>query len=266
MVAYGLIYITNVGDFVSKLISIVTPSYNSEEFINQTYLSIKNQTYINWEWLVTDDCSTDGTLKLLRGFSKNDSRVKVFVNVSNSGAAVSRNNSLDNATGEYIAFIDSDDLWMPEKLSVQLKYMMGDSLSFTFTAYQLISEGGQELGKTVDTFITGGVSYEDMLKKKATLGCSTVMLERCAFNDLKMPLIRTGQDYALWLKLLKTGQVAFVVNTVLTSYRISPNSISRNKVKKACRQWQIYREIEGLSLMHAIVSFGFYAYRAVFKR
>ena len=105
-----------------------------------------------------------------------------------------------------------------------------------------------------------------MLKKKATLGCSTVMLRRNAFDDITMPLLRTGQDYATWLKLLKTGQNAYPLIDVLTQYRILPNSISRNKVKKAKRQWQIYREVEKLSLYKSAVSFCFYAWRAVFRK
>ena len=105
-----------------------------------------------------------------------------------------------------------------------------------------------------------------MLRKKATLGCSTVMIRRAGFNDLLMPLLRTGQDYATWLKLLRTGEKAYILNEVLTSYRILPNSISRNKFKKAIRQWQIYRDVENLSFSMSFVCFFFYAYRAVFRK
>ena len=246
-------------------VSIVTATYNSESEILQTYDSIKKQTVIDWEWLVTDDCSNDSTVKILKEISKSDARVKVFENDINSGAAVTRNNSLSRVSGEYVAFIDSDDLWVPVKLEKQLNFM-ATNIDFSFTAYDLIDLNGTTLNKTVDFNQIGAFNYQDMLKKKATLGCSTVMLRRSAFNDITMPLLRTGQDYATWLKLLKTGKKAHLLNEVLTSYRIMPNSISRNKFKKAKRQWQIYREVEKLPLIKSAICFCFYAWRAVFRK
>ncbi len=246
-------------------ISIITATFNSSDELLYTYNSIKKQTHFIWEWLVTDDCSSDNTFKLLKDISSNDKRVKIFKNSENSGAAISRNNSLDHAKGEYIAFIDSDDLWKPSKLEKQLAFM-GDDIDFSFTAYELINESGECLDKIVDGNQSGIFSYEDMLMKKATLGCSTVMLRRSAFQDITMPLLRTGQDYATWLKLLKTGKKAYLLNEVLTKYRIMPNSISRNKVKKAKRQWQIYRDVEKLPFFKSVICFCFYAWRAVFRK
>jgi teichuronic acid biosynthesis glycosyltransferase TuaG len=250
----------------NPLISIITPAFRCEETIFDTYLSIESQGYQNWEWLVTEDCSSDSTFNILIELANRDKRIKLFRNEMNSGAAVSRNNSIDNASGEYIAFIDSDDLWEPNKLELQLAFMKEASASFCFTAYQLVDKQGLLLGKVVDSKQNESLSYEDMLKKKATLGCSTVMLKVSAFDDLKMPLIRTGQDYGLWLKLLKTGELAVPFPQPLTKYRIMPNSISRNKIKKARRQWEIYRDIEGISFFNSIYYFCFYAFRAVFRR
>jgi teichuronic acid biosynthesis glycosyltransferase TuaG len=246
-------------------ISIITPAYNSERYILNTYESIKNQTYTDWEWLVTDDCSTDNTLLLLKELVKEDSRVRVFKNQENSGAAVSRNNSINRAEGDFIAFIDSDDLWLPSKLEKQLTFM-GDNIAFSFTAYELIDSADNKLNKSVDSTQKGNFSYQDMLRKKATMGCSTVMLRRKSFSDITMPLIRTGQDYALWLKLLKTGENAHILNEILTQYRILPDSISRNKIKKSRRQWQIYRDIEQLGFIESSINFCFYAHRAVFRK
>lgn len=248
-----------------SLVSIITASYNSEVEILITYKSIKRQSYNNWEWLVTDDCSSDNTLDVLTEIAIKDKRVKVFKNKVNSGAAVSRNNSLKHATGEFIAFIDSDDLWKQDKLEKQIAFMESN-IDFSFTAYELIDDQGKILGRTVDARHAGAFNYEDMLRKKATLGCSTVMLRRSAFEDISMPLLRTGQDYATWLKLLKTGKKAYLLNETLTQYRIMPNSISRNKLKKAKRQWQIYREIECLPIIKSVVCFCFYALRAVFRK
>ncbi|YCH29280.1 glycosyltransferase [Erwinia sp. D4-22] len=250
---------------MNTLVSIITPTYNAEKFINVVYESLTSQTHLAWEWLVTDDCSIDNTYKILENLANNDRRIKLRKNSVNSGAAITRNASLARATGEFIAFIDSDDVWAPEKLEKQIAFM-GDTIDFSFTAYKLISENGEDLGKSVDTFHTRPLNYHDMLKKKATLGCSTVMLRRDAIKDYKMPLLRTGQDYALWLKILKSGINAYPLTEVLTNYRIVANSISRNKLKKAKRQWQIYRNVEGLGVFYSLYCFLFYAWRAVFRK
>ena len=246
-------------------ISIISASYNAEKYIKITYESIRSQEKQDWEWLVTDDCSTDATWDILQGIAVMDPRVKIAQNLVNSGAAVSRNHSLARVTGEFIAFIDSDDVWASGKLTKQLDFM-GEDKDFSFTAYELINAAGEKLGVKVDANQVGSFSYKDMLQKKATLGCSTVMLRSSAFSDLTMPLIRTGQDYAFWLKLLKTGQRAYVLSEPLTQYGILPDSISRNKFKKAKRQWQIYREIEKIGLITSGICFMFYAWRAVFKK
>lgn len=247
------------------LISIISATFNSSNCLMSTYKSICNQSIQNWEWIVTDDCSEDDSFELLKQIARRDSRVKVFKNSVNSGAAVARNNSLSMANGSFFAFIDSDDIWSPSKLEQQISFM-GTDIDFSFTAYYLMDENGTKLGRTVDSNQKGGFSYEDMLRKKATLGCSTVMIRKGAFPDVQMPLLRTGQDYATWLKLLRTGKKAFVIPEPLTGYRILPNSISRNKVKKAKRQWQIYREVEGLRFFKSLECFLFYAWRAVFRK
>lgn len=247
------------------LVSIITPTYNSSHYILKTYDSIQSQTHSNWEWLVTDDCSTDDTIEVLESISATDARVKVFKNEINSGAASSRNISLKRAVGDFVCFLDSDDVWLPHKLVKQMKFM-GDEIDFSFTSFEVIDDCGESMGKKIDT--THEIcyfTYEDMLRKRATLGCSTVMLRRDRIGLIQMPLLRTGQDYALWLKILKQGHHAFLLKDNLTKYRISPNSISRNKVKKAKRQWQIYREIEKLSFPTALNCFSHYAWRAMFR-
>ncbi|WP_158107969.1 glycosyltransferase family 2 protein [Vibrio furnissii] len=250
----------------NKLVSIITPAYCCAATIKNTYESIRNQTYTNWEWLITEDCSNDNTLDVLKSIVERDQRIKIFENDRNLGAAVSRNKSLLHATGQFIAFIDADDLWHHSKLQKQVSFMEMNSVDFSFTAYEIIDESGSLIGKTVDTKHIEPLTYRDMLRKKATMGCSTVMLRREAFPKLSMPLIRTGQDYGLWLKLLKGGTKAYPINDILTQYRILPDSISRNKIKKAKRQWQIYREIERISFFDALICFYFYAWRAVFRK
>ncbi|WP_435274805.1 glycosyltransferase family 2 protein [Psychrobium sp. nBUS_13] len=252
---------------MSKLISIITASYNSSQYIQAVYDSLSAQSYENWEWLVTDDCSTDETRNILNRISLADKRVVFFCNKINSGAAVSRNVSLSKSNGEYIAFIDSDDLWEKNKLELQLNFMKDNNFDFSFTSFKVVDSNGISSGKVIDNFKNvKKVNYNDMLKKKATLGCSTVMLKKSSFGDISMPLLRTGQDYALWLKLLKSCKCAVLYPKPLTSYRILPNSISRNKFKKAMRQWEIYRNVEELKLSKSIVCFFHYGYRAIFRR
>lgn len=248
-------------------VSIITATYNSEKFILDLYDSLKKQEYSHWEWIITDDCSSDQTIEILNVICNEDKRVRFFRNEKNLGAALSRNNSLNNCKGNFIAFIDSDDLWYPQKLSQQLNFMNTNDIDFSFTSYELVNELGDRLNKVVDVKNTmSAYNYEDMLKKRATLGCSTVMLRRDNNTfEFRMPNIRTGQDYAFWLKLLKSGRNAYLLRDVLTQYRITSGSISRNKIKKALRQWSIYRDIEGLSYFKTLKCFAYYAWHAVFR-
>lgn len=252
----------------SPLVSIIMPTYNSELTLGAAISSVQNQTYENWELIITDDCSSDSTKQRIQEIAANDSRIVFFENLVNSGAAISRNNSLKAVKGDYIAFLDSDDIWDVNKLEYQLSWMKeNEEIAFSFTAYQLVDESGISLNKFVD--LQGenlSFTYRDMLFKQATLGCSTVMLKRNAFGEIQMPNIRTGQDYALWLQLLKQQKRAFLFNEVLTKYRISPGSISRNKFKKAKRQWQIYRHIEKLPFWYSVICFASYSWRAIKRR
>jgi teichuronic acid biosynthesis glycosyltransferase TuaG len=250
------------------LVSIITPTYNSQDTILDTYNSILSQDLKDWEWLVTDDASSDGTVRILNKISSKDQRVKVFINESNSGAAVSRNKSLSHVTGNFIAFIDSDDSWEPRKLSKQISFMQSNKSNFSFTTYSIVDADGHSTGKSVDRKELKPLSYADMLTKKATLGCSTVMLRTDTFRDqLFMPLLRTGQDYAFWLKLLKIyNEKASHLPISLTNYKILPNSISRNKFKKCLRQWEIYRKVEKLSFIYSFYCFIHYAFKATFRK
>lgn len=253
---------------MTQLVSIIMPTFNAESTVIDSINSIIRQTYTNWELLVTDDCSSDSTLRILNDFAIRDTRIKVFQNEENSGAAVSRNKSISNSLGTYIAFLDSDDLWEPTKLQTQVSWMLlNNHANFSFTAYELIDPTSKSLNKIIDLQGNGlKFSYRDMLLKRATLGCSTVMLKKTAFDNIHMPLLRTGQDYALWLRLLKKGEHAYLINEVLTKYRVMPNSISRNKIKKAKQQWRIYRKVESLSILPSMVFFISYAWRAIVRK
>ena len=246
------------------VVSIVTATYNSAKYIQATFDSIRRQSFTQWEWLVTDDASLDETWDLLKTFASIDGRVKILRLHENVGAGAARNKSIEQARGKYLAFIDSDDRWQLEKLEKQLLFM-SDEVEFSFTGYRIIDEMGRDLGKSVDTSQEGQFFYEDILRKKATIGCSTVMLNRESIVEVVMPLMRSGQDYALWLSLLKGGRPAYLLPDPLTEYRITPKSVSRNKLKKAIRQWEIYRKQECLDLPKTIVCFSLYVYRALIR-
>jgi teichuronic acid biosynthesis glycosyltransferase TuaG len=246
-------------------VSVITPSFNSQVYIEQTIRCVLNQTYYDWELLIVDDCSTDQTIDIVNNIAKNDPRVKLIIQNVNQGAAAARNTAIKNASGIYLAFLDSDDLWKKDKLQLQIDFMQENQIGFSFTAYEIIDKNGLEKNKIVDLESPLFVDYSDMLAKKATLGCSTVMLDRRLVGDVQMPLIRTGQDYALWLSILKKGTMAHLLPKVLTSYRITPGSISSNKLKKAKRQWYIYRQLEKISLVRSLYYFTCYAFRAVFR-
>lgn len=251
---------------MSPKVSIITATYNSEKFISDLIKSILGQTYQNWEWIITDDCSSDSTFEILKDLQKKDCRIKIFKNKINSGAAVSRNNSLKHALGDFVAFVDSDDIWMSNKLSMQIDFMLKNNVDFSFTAYSVIDESGRGKNIYIDKDNKKkSFNYNDMLNKRATLGCSTVILKNKIISDFSMPLLRTGQDYAFWLKVLKNNHTAFLLPVPLTKYRIVPSSISRNKFKKAKRQWEIYRKIERLGFFQSVFCFFNYAYKAVFR-
>jgi teichuronic acid biosynthesis glycosyltransferase TuaG len=251
----------------NPLISIITPTYNSELYIAEMINSVISQTYKNWELVITDDCSDDETVSLIRNIMLYETRIKLFTLSKNSGSATARNNSMNNSSGEYFAFCDSDDLWREDKLETQMGFMIQNNLSFCFTAYEIINHKGIPINITVDSSNSGFFTYSDMLKKKATLGCCTVMLRKKSFGGLlEMPNIRTGQDYAFWLKLLKnSNHYAHILPKILSKYRISPNSISRNKFKKARSQFYIYTNIEEINLLKSIYYFCFYAIRAIYR-
>lgn len=245
------------------LVSIVTPTFNDEKYILTSIHSVQSQSYENWELIVIDDGSHDNTRNIVSGLALNDKRIKLFSLKENGGSAVARNVGLELARGEYLAFLDADDVWFEDKLEKQIAFMVCKDALFSYTAYEIMNENGERSGKFIDFQGIDRVGYVDMLKKKATLGCSTVMLNWNKLSKFRMPLIRTGQDYALWLSILKEGHVAFCLRDVLTMYRIVPGSISRNKFKKALRQWEIYRKIERIPTIKSFWFFLNYAYRAI---
>ncbi len=210
--------------------------------------SVQAQTHTNWEQIFIDDCSSDGSEALIKKFQEKDPRIKYHRLVKNSGAGIARNKGIEVAQGDYIAFLDSDDQWYPEKLEKQLCFMQENLYHFTFTDYSLIDESGHELSKIVKS--KSKVTYKSALYKNP-IGCLTVIYNVHFFGKQYMPSIRKRQDYALWLKLLKKTE-GYGLSECLAKYRTGNVSISSNKFDVLKYEWKIYREVEGLSFHKSI--------------
>lgn len=218
-----------MSEYIDGLVSIVTPNYNCQKYIAETIESVLKQTYTNWEMLIVDDCSTDGSYETALEYSKKDTRIKVFRNENNLGAAVSRNKALDVANGEYIAFLDSDDLWLPEKLEKQIKFMQDNGCDFSFTEYDLIDENGKSLGKRAK--VVKKLTYSKLLFHDY-IGCLTAVYVHKKFATIRSYDIKSNNDYGLFLQILKKSEDALGYKISLAKYRVRKNALSRNKIRK----------------------------------
>lgn len=230
-----------------ELVSIIMPTYNCAKFIGKTIESVLNQTYSNWELIIVDDCSKDNTEEVVKAF--NDSRIKYNKLENNSGAAIARTEAMKIASGTYMAFLDSDDLWKKDKLEKQLKFMKENNYNFTCTAYEQINEAGEKLNKIIKT--KKRADYNRILLD-CPVGNSTVMYNVEKLGKFEVPNIRKRNDDCLWLQILKKEKYIYGMTEVLMEYRIRSNSISSNKFSLIKYHWQLYREIEHLSVFRSV--------------
>lgn len=229
-----------------KLVSIIMPTYNCAKFIDKTIKSVIAQTYKNWELVIVDDCSKDNTEEVVANFK--DDRIKYHKLKNNSGAAVARTEAMKLANGNYMAFLDSDDLWKEDKLTKQIKFMQDNNYNFTCTAYEQIDEQGNKLNKVIKT--KKKANYNRILLD-CPVGNSTVMYNVDNLGKFEVPNIRKRNDDALWLQILKKEKFIYGMPDVLMEYRIRNNSISSNKLSLIKYHWQLYREIEHLSVIRS---------------
>ena len=246
---------------MNKLVSIITPCFNSARFIEECIASVLAQTYDNWELIIVDDFSSDISCKLIKKY--NDNRIALIELEANVGPAEARNIAIKKAKGKYIAFLDSDDLWIPKKLEKQIFFMSEKDIAFSFTSYQLISEDGKEKYSTIRAPIK--MTYSSYLKN-TIIGCLTVIIDREKTIDFLMPNIRSSHDMALWLLIMRRGFDAFGLDENLGRYRIISNSNTSNKLRAAFDVWKVYREVECLGLVYSIWCFIHYAVNAIKKR
>lgn len=209
---------------MNELVSIITPSYNTAKFISETIRCVQKQTYKDWEMIIVDDCSTDETDFVIEEFL-DDSRIRYFKNEKNSGAAVSRNRALKEAKGKWIAFLDSDDLWVPEKLEKQIRFMNENNYHFSYTNYIEIDEDGKSQG----VFVTGPQKISKITMYAFNfMGCLTVMYDRNYIGLIQIKDLKKRNDYAMWVKVVKMCP-AYLLDENLAKYRIRKSGSIMNR-------------------------------------
>lgn len=251
---------------MNETVSIIVPVYNAKRFLRQTMDSVRAQTYTDWELLLVDDCSTDGSAQLIEEYAreKGDHRIRLISQPSNLGAAKARNRGVEEAQGRYIAYLDADDLWESVKLEHQLAFLQKEEAAFTFTGYEFADENGVGLGKIVRVPKT--LEYREALKN-TTIFTTTVMFdtEKIPKELLNMPQIRS-EDTALWWKILRSGHTAYGLDENLARYRRTGGTLSSNKLIAIQRIWNLYRKAEGMGRIQSAWNFCFWAFRAVYRR
>ncbi len=250
--------------YLPELVSVIIPTYNSEKFIKKTVSSALSQTYKELEIIIVDDCSKDNTRAIIEELSNQDNRVRFIFQDKNQGVAVARNIGIKNAKGKYIAFLDSDDIWLSEKIEKQISAIKNGN-PFVFCAYDFVDGEGNHIGNK--SKIKTEVSYKDELTK-TYISTPTVIYDREFFDDPYMPLRRTGQDYAFWLVLLSKAN-AYGIDEALVHVTRREGSLSKNKIQNLIDVYEIQMKFEKIGKLRAgwnTVLYFFYAMRKKLTR
>lgn len=246
---------------MNDMVSIIMPSYNTAKFISSTIESVLAQTYVNWELIIVDDCSKDNTDDVINQYLT-DTRIHYIKNETNSGAAVSRNRALREAKGKWIAFLDSDDLWMPDKLTKQIAFMENNDYHFSYTNYIEIDENSIPNGRS----ITGPKKITKMgMYNYCWPGCLTAMYDAETIGLIQIADIKKNNDYAMWLKVCKKAD-CYLLDEVLAEYRRGrTGSVSSHSVKTMIKwHYKLFREAEKQGIVESVINtgrnlfFGFY--------
>lgn len=225
-----------------RLVSIIVPAYNAAGFIDRTIESVRAQTYGDWEMLVADDCSPDATRAMVSAWGERDPRIRLIALEKNGGPAAARNAGIERARGRWLAFLDSDDMWLPTKLEHSLAHAQGNRAALVFTGYRRVNFDESVTGKYIGVPRT--LTYRQLLGNTA-IATSTVLIDRAIAGDVRMQRAYYD-DFVCWLSILKRGHVAHGLDEDLMRYRVVAKSVSRNKGKSAREVWKTYREIEHL--------------------
>lgn len=234
--------------YIKGLVSVIIPVYNAEDFIGKTLDSVLNQTYKNFEIVLVDDCSKDNSQQIIKKYQASHSEIVYFRQSTNQGAGAARNKALELASGQYVAFLDSDDLWLPEKTEKQIKLMKEKKSPFSYAAIEMMNEEGNTIKGKRNLRETCDYKY---LLHNTIIATSSVIVDRAVLGDFRMPLRRGGQDYATWLSLLRGGAVACGINETLVRYRVGNNSLSSNKFKSIKQVWEIQTQDEKINKVSA---------------
>jgi len=248
--------------FKNGLVSVIVPVYNAEQFIQETIESVLAQTYKNMEIVIVDDCSKDSSEAIIKRMKKFYSNIIYHKFENNHGAAVARNVALNIAQGQYVAFLDSDDLWKPTKIEEQINLMKDKKSSFCYTAIEMMNDIGEVIKSKRNVIEL--IDYNFLLKN-TMIATSSVIIDRIALGDFQMPLRRAGQDYATWLMLLRKGAVACGINEALVKYRIRKHSLSSNKLKSIKQVWEIQTQDEKINKVSAVFHVFCFGYNALKK-
>ncbi len=246
-------------------VSVVMPAYNASRFIVEAVRSVLDQGYPDWELIIVDDCSTDETFALAQQLASQDGRIRVFQNAANLGPGPTRNTALAAARGRFIAFLDSDDVWHPEKLGKQLDFMRETGAFLTYTAYRKIDENGKAGNEVI--FDAASVEYAKLITR-CVIQNSTAMYDVHQTGVVTMPDVRRRQDHIFFLSILKKGGAALGMSDPLMFYRIHSSSVSSNKLKNIKYQWILYRDYAGLGILDSagrLVVWSLYGFRKYIK-
>lgn len=244
------------------LVSIITPSWNVERFIGETIESVQAQTVDDWELLIADDCSTDQTATIVSRYAASDARIKLIRQPRNGGPALARQAAIDNAQGRFLAFLDSDDMWLPTKLERQIAFSKKTRAALSYTAFRRINEDSSVTGRLIT--VPASLTYEQLLKN-TSIATLTALVDREIAGDIAMKN-EPYDDFCLWLSILKHGQIAHGLNEDLARYRVRGVSVSSRRLRSAGWVWHIYRNVEHLPLIKSAWCFGHWAARAWLKR
>jgi len=234
---------------MSELVSIIVPTYNTEKFIRETIESVQNQTYQNWEMILADDASTDQTVAIIEEYAQKDSRIKLFKLPENKGNGFARNTALEKATGKYMAYLDADDLWFPEKLETQIQFLKTNNLPFTFSFYDSIDEEGNDLNRRVES--PNPLTYNELFFCNY-VGNLTAIYDADYFGKIILETTQKRQDWRIWLTILKQIKIAKPVPEPLAFYRIRKDSVSSSKFKLIKHNFAVYQEFHGYNFVFAI--------------
>lgn len=232
----------------NELVSVIIPVFNAEKFISKTIESVLDQTYKEIEIVLVDDCSKDTSRQIIENYAENHKNIVYHLQDKNYGAAVARNTALKIAKGRYVAFLDSDDIWYPQKIEKQIDLMYQKKAAICYTAIEIIDEEDNLIKSKRN--VKEKIDYKFLLKN-TMMATSTVVIDRKIIGNIQMPNIRSGQDYATWLQLMRNGIVAYGINEVLVKYRKRYNSLSKNKLKSLSQVWNIQTKKEKINVLYA---------------